>query len=354
MTRSLKIRKVFVVHGRDLKLRDNVYAFLRSIGLEPLSFSVAARMTNNAAPYIGDVLDSAFAGAQAILVLFTPEDEAKLRTHYVEAEDPPHERNLTPQSRPNVIFEAGMAMGRCPDRTILVEVGTLRPFSDVAGRHAIRLNNTSERRHELALRLRQAGCRIDLSGSDWHTAGDFSLRKAVAKTRPSDASAAAKLRIKRKESGKRRPWVTIDRYDAVYGQDDETGEEYLVETLHTVNVGEESAVSIQIIPLQHFGRTASLLETPIALRPGYEADVRVINFRYVLEGVRDRLRKAKGKASVVRLPLEVHYRDRNHKRWSTQHVVTLSARGISVGLVHPDEAQDWTDLAALAAPAPSA
>jgi predicted nucleotide-binding protein len=348
MPRRSKARTVFVVHGRDLRLRDNVYAFLRSIGLEPLSFSVAARMTNNAAPYVGEVLDSAFESAQAILVLFTPEDEAKLRAHYVEAEDPPHERDLTPQSRPNVIFEAGMAMGRFPDRTVLVEVGTLRPFSDVAGRYAIRLNNTSERRHELALRLRQAGCRINLTGSDWHAAGDFSLRKAVAKTRPSDPSGTAKLQIKRKQTAKRRPWVTIDRYDAVYGQDDETGEEYLIETLHIVNVGEESALSIQIKPLQQFGRTARLLDSPAALRPGYEADLRVLSLRYLLEGIRDRLPKVKGKSAIVRLPIGVEYRDRNHKRWHTEHVITFSARGITLGLVHPDEPQEWTDLTAIA------
>jgi predicted nucleotide-binding protein with TIR-like domain len=341
-----KTRTVFVVHGRDLKLRDNIYAFLRSIGLEPLPFSVAGQMTVNAAPYIGEILDSAFAGAQAIVVLFTPEDEAKLRSHYVEPEDPPHERDLTPQSRPNVIFEAGMAMGRCPDRTILVEIGTLRPFSDIAGRHAIRLSNSSERRHEFALRLRQAGCRINLSGSDWHTAGDFSLRKAVAKTRPSAAADTSKLRVKRNHEEKRRPWVTVDRYDAVYLEDDETGQEELVETLHIVNVGEESALSIQIKPLQYFGRTARLLETPAALRPGYEADLRILNLRYLLESVRDRIPKEKGKQRSVRLPLQVEYRDRNHKRWSTEHAVFFSHR-ITVGIVHPDEQQEWTDLSTL-------
>lgn len=346
--RPSKARTVFVVHGRDLKLRDSMYAFLRSIGLAPLQFSVAAQMTNQAAPYIGEILDSAFTNAQAIVVLFTPEDEARLRSHYVEPEDPPHERDLTAQSRPNVIFEAGMAMGRCPDRTVLVEIGTMRPFSDIAGRHAIRLNNTSERRHELALRLQQARCRVDLSGSDWHAAGDFSLRKAVAKTRPSAEAGGAKLPIMRQRASKPRPWVTVDRYDAVYREDDETGEEYLLEMLHIVNVGDESAVSIHIQPLNFAGRTARLLETPAALRPGYEADLRILNLRYLLEGIRDKMPKVKGAPWSVQLPLKVEYRDRNHKRWSTEHGIVFSARGISVGIAHPDESHEWTDITALA------
>jgi hypothetical protein len=66
-----------------------------------------------------------------------------------------------------------MAMGRSAHRTVMVELGSLRPFSDVGGRHVIRMDNTTQRRQELALRLQTAGCSISLAGTDWHTAGDF-------------------------------------------------------------------------------------------------------------------------------------------------------------------------------------
>jgi hypothetical protein len=79
------------------------------------------------------------------------------------------------QARPNVLFEAGMAMGRERDRTVLVELGTVRPFSDIAGRLTIKLSNDSAARQELAERLKTAGCSVDLSGRDWHTEGDFTL-----------------------------------------------------------------------------------------------------------------------------------------------------------------------------------
>ena len=80
-------------------------------------------------------------------------------------DDPSHETELAGQARPNVLFEAGMAMGCSQSRTILVELGNLRPFSDVGGRHTIRINNSSQRRQELAQRLQAAGCPGELDGN---------------------------------------------------------------------------------------------------------------------------------------------------------------------------------------------
>ncbi len=166
---------VFVVHGRNDTMRDALFAFLRSIGLKPLEWAQAVKNTGKASPYIGEILETAFSAAQAIVVLMTPDDEARLRTDFQAPNDPSYETRLTPQARSNVLFEAGMAMGHNPDRTILIELGELRPFSDVAGRHAIRLNNSAERRHELAQRLKTAGCSVEDGGTDWLKVGDFNI-----------------------------------------------------------------------------------------------------------------------------------------------------------------------------------
>ena len=170
---STETRIVFVVHGRNIFARDALFSFLRSIGLEPLEWNKAVQATGKPSPYTGEILDAAFSRAHAIVVLFTPDDEARLNVQFRTTSDPPHETELTGQARPNVLFEAGMAMARDQDRTILIELGDLRPFSDIAGRHTIRLNNSSRRRQELAQRLQAAGCPIDLEGTDWHDAGDF-------------------------------------------------------------------------------------------------------------------------------------------------------------------------------------
>jgi predicted nucleotide-binding protein len=166
-------RDVFVVHGRNAAARDALFEFLRSLDLHPLEWSQAVELTGKPMPYIGEILDAAFSHAHAIVVLLTPDDEARLREPFTVPGDPPHELELTGQARPNVLFEAGMAMSRDSERTILVELGNLRPFTDISGIHTIRFDNSTQRRQELASRLISAGCPANLSGTAWHTAGDF-------------------------------------------------------------------------------------------------------------------------------------------------------------------------------------
>ncbi|SDT10959.1 Predicted nucleotide-binding protein containing TIR-like domain-containing protein [Friedmanniella luteola] len=164
-------RKVFVIHGRNEAARRGVFAFLRSLGLEPIEWSRAIAMTGKGSPYIGDVLNVAFGQAQAVVVLQTPDDVA----HLHESLTFPGDADTSPQMqpRPNVLFEAGMALARDEDRTIIVELGQIRSFSDIHGRHVVRLNNSVERRQDLGTRLRTAGCLVNLDGTDWHTEGDL-------------------------------------------------------------------------------------------------------------------------------------------------------------------------------------
>jgi hypothetical protein len=101
----------------------------------------------------------------------TPDDVAYLHPSLADPGDPDCEAHLQP--RPNVLFEAGMAMARDPDRTVIVELGQVRVFSDIHGRHRIRLDNSVKKRQDLAERLRTANCAVDTTGSDWHRAGDL-------------------------------------------------------------------------------------------------------------------------------------------------------------------------------------
>lgn len=172
MNSQIDPRSVFVVHGRNESLRKAMFDFLRSINLSPMEWSTAVEHTGSGSPYIGQVLDTAFDHAKAIVVLMTPDEVAYLQSRYGHGEND-KETLPAPQARPNVLFEAGMALGRNADQTVLVEVGEVRPFSDVAGRHAIRLSNSAESRQALARRLQTAGCDVNLNGTDWITTGNF-------------------------------------------------------------------------------------------------------------------------------------------------------------------------------------
>jgi predicted nucleotide-binding protein len=166
---------VFVVHGRSEKIRKALFAFLNSVDVKPIEWSKAVSLTKKGSPYNGEVIDAAFSQAKAIVALFTPDDEAKLKPEFLKPEDSAFEHKLTGQPRPNVLFEAGMAFGRYPNNTVLVHVGRIRDISDFAGRQLVNLSNSVSSRHQLIGKLRAAGCAVDDTGEDWQTQGDFGL-----------------------------------------------------------------------------------------------------------------------------------------------------------------------------------
>ena len=169
-------KKIFVVHGRNEEARVSLFTFLRAIGLHPLEWTELVKATGKGSPYIGEILEKGFSEVKAVVVLMSPDYVGKLKKEFRRDGDPPSETELTPQARLNVIFEAGMAFGYCAESTVIVELGSLRPFSDISGRHVVRLDNSTEKRQELAQRLLTLGCEADLSGTDWHTAGDFDIK----------------------------------------------------------------------------------------------------------------------------------------------------------------------------------
>jgi predicted nucleotide-binding protein len=204
-------RKVFVVHGRNDRLRRDMFSFLRSLGLEPLEWRKAIAATGQGSPSVPDILDAAFSEAIAIVVLLTPDDWVMLAEPYQRSTDPSYEKRLVGQARPNVLFEAGMAFGREPNSTILVQVGEVKPFSDVGGRHLAYLGNDPESRAELVTKLRNAGCAVDDEGSDWYTTGDFTPDDVSAPAgivrvaTPQDAPRVATAKVTRDPGRHRRP-----------------------------------------------------------------------------------------------------------------------------------------------------
>ena len=185
-----------VVLGRNSTIGDSLFSFLRTIDLQPLEWTQLVGSANSGAPYIGEVLDAAFSQAQAVVVLSTPDDVAYLRRDLVPDGDPENEAAPRGQARPNVFYEAGMAIGRFPTRTIFVEVGTMRSASDLGGIHAVRMNEGPACRRDLAKRLEDAGCEVNTDGTQWLTAGTFSISEPVT-AEASEANSEKALLIQR-------------------------------------------------------------------------------------------------------------------------------------------------------------
>ena len=168
-----KDNSVFVIGGRDKALTDSMFALLRALGCRPVDFHQAvAKVKGAATPFIGQVLDSEFERVQALVVLFSPDDEVKLKDQFVKANEVQTEGRYLGQARPNVIFEAGMAMASHPEKTIMVRVGEVKEFSDLAGRHMVHLDNSFTSRNDFAGRLAKL-CTVDRSGHDWPSVGRF-------------------------------------------------------------------------------------------------------------------------------------------------------------------------------------
>ncbi|MFK3980345.1 TIR domain-containing protein [Micromonospora sp. NPDC050397] len=166
-------RHVFVVHGRDDQARLATWGFLQALDLRPLDWEENVRSSGSAAPFLGQVLARAFEKSQAAVVLLTPDDAASLHPNLHQAAEPDYETKPTGQARPNVLFEAGMAFALQPRRTVILEFGRLRPFSDIGGLNVVRVDGSVSRLKQVAERLRVAGCDVNDRGVDWLDARRF-------------------------------------------------------------------------------------------------------------------------------------------------------------------------------------
>jgi hypothetical protein len=172
-------RHVFVVCGRDSKVNSSVYDLLRALNLQPYEWEQLVVLAIEAGrgggnPNVFDVVEFGFEISHGAIVLFSPDDEARLCEDLRHPSDAPFERELARQPRPNVLLEAGYALRHDRDHTLLISVGNLRPMSDVGGMHILHLANTSSERNAFAERLRALGFDVDTTGRSWLSVGDFS------------------------------------------------------------------------------------------------------------------------------------------------------------------------------------
>jgi predicted nucleotide-binding protein len=150
-----------------------MFEFLRALGLAPQEWQQALAVAKGNNPYVGNVIDDVMDQAQAVVVMLSPDDWVTLKEQFWKRDDGPNERKPQGQARPNVLFEAGMAMARHAEKTVMVRIGRVKQFSDVFGRHIPSLGDDFNSRNDFANRLEKAGCTVNRVGTDWASAGKF-------------------------------------------------------------------------------------------------------------------------------------------------------------------------------------
>lgn len=173
-------RKVMVVYGRDVEANLAMFGFLRSLAVEPIEWEQAVQATKKSSPFTKDAVQAAFAIAQAVVVLLTPDDEVSLHPDLCAAGE--GEETVTAQARPNVYIELGMALASHPDRVVLVEIGRLRSASDIHGMNVVRLDGNPGGLQSLKTRLETAEVVVDSTGTDWLRADRFAYLAARTRT----------------------------------------------------------------------------------------------------------------------------------------------------------------------------
>jgi predicted nucleotide-binding protein len=193
---NTKENTVFVVHGRDAKLRDSMYELLGALGLKPQEWGHAIRAARGKGgnPYVNDAVTKIMGQAQAIVVILSPDDDVRLKAQFVTKHERGTEGRLFGQARPNVIFETGIAIGTHHAKTLIVRVGDVKPFTDIGGMHILHLTGSDQSRHDFANRLEDLGCDINRDGDHWLRAGEFSPTEPKAKKTAKRKSAVGRRR----------------------------------------------------------------------------------------------------------------------------------------------------------------
>ena len=241
-------RSVFLVYGRWHDAVEAMRELLGSLDLKVIEWEQAVQTTGKASPYIGEILDAGFRMAHAAVVLMTPDDIAALHPGLQPANTQPEA--LAGQPRPNVIFEAGMAWQQFRTRTLLVEFGHLRGFSDLGGVHMVRLDGSPQTRRAIASRLKTIGCAVDDSGDRWLSAGSFP--SDLPRPTAADLGFAPPRKVKSRGvvapsealSGIPMRWILLSRLAKMY-REQANSDSILV--LDIAGIAEQASVELEIV-----------------------------------------------------------------------------------------------------------
>lgn len=155
-TLQLNSNKVFIVHGHDSELKNDVERFVHEIGLEPI---VLHRQADKGATIIEKFEEHSNVGY--VFVLLTPDEIA-----YTVDQDPlsDPDRKKERRARPNVIFEFGYFVGKLGrERVCCLHKGETAIPSDLSGLIYKKIEGTIETQaYSIIKELKAAGFDVSI------------------------------------------------------------------------------------------------------------------------------------------------------------------------------------------------
>ena len=158
-------RNVFLIHGRCEPLTQSVRNLLFAMDLKPREWNQLRLGMGSLTSTNLEIVQQGLASVHAVIVLLYGEERV---APIKELGGGKYLR----QPRPNVIFEAGIALRLMPEKTLFVQVGDVRIWSDI---NRFILEDTERKRHELLLLLESIGCDVDRSNTN-HLTRELDLR----------------------------------------------------------------------------------------------------------------------------------------------------------------------------------
>jgi len=142
-------RNVFIVHGHDISLRNEVSLLLHEIQLQPI---VLAQKTNEGRTVIEKFEDHS--DVLYAVVLLTPDDLGAVKTKPEE---------LKPRARQNVILELGYFLAKLGrSKVCILYKGDVELPSDINGFVHISVDEGDSWRYQLGREIKQAGSKVGI------------------------------------------------------------------------------------------------------------------------------------------------------------------------------------------------
>ena len=147
-TKELDLTKVFIVHGHDELLKNEVARFIEKLELESIILHEQASSGKTIIEKIEEYSNVGFA-----IALYTPCDVGDKKSEKIE---------LKSRARQNVVFEHGFLIGKIGRENVCALVkGQLEKPNDISG--VVYISTDEEWKLSLAKEMRNSGYQIDMN-----------------------------------------------------------------------------------------------------------------------------------------------------------------------------------------------